>query len=75
MNLELVTTKALLDELESRFKDFVFTGITDFDKESDRCITRYSGNYIMGMGLCAKLMQQINAVQERDITRLSDEDM
>ena len=75
MNLELVTTQALLTELESRCTDFVFIGIMPLDDESEKRITRYSGNYIVGMGLCAKLMAQINAVQERDTEKLSDEDM
>lgn len=75
MNLELVTTQALLTELESRCTDFVFIGIMPLDDESEKRITRYSGNYIVGMGLCAKLMAQINAAQERDTEKLGDEDM
>ena len=75
MNLELVTTQTLLKEIESRFTHYIFIGVMPLDDASEKRITRYSGNYIVGMGLCAKLMAQIHAKQESEIEPLDDEDM
>ncbi len=75
MNLELVTTEAILKEIESRFTHYIFIGVMPLDDDSEKRITRYSGNYIVSMGLCAKLMAKIHERQERDIEPLNDEDM
>lgn len=75
MNLELVTTQTLLKEIESRFTHYIFIGVMPLDDASEKRITRYSGNYIISMGLCAKLMAQIHEKQESEIEPLDDEDM
>ena len=73
MNLELVTTKALLDELETRFKTMIFSGIMDIDGEYEKEVTRHSGHFRTSQGLCLNLALRLSAVPGTE--SMTDEDL
>lgn len=75
MNLELVTTKALLDELESRYSDFVFMGRQDHDTESFRENFRYKGDYRVCQGMSYTILSRVEKIRIEDSDPLDAEDM
>ncbi len=75
MNLELVTTHALLDELESRYKDFVFMGRREHDPDSFQENFRYKGDYRVCQGMSYTILSRIEKIRIEDSEPLSEEDM
>ena len=75
MNLELVTTAALLNELESRYKDFVFMGRREHDTESFQENFRYKGDYRVCQGMSYTLLSRIEKLRIEDSDPLDAEDM
>ncbi len=62
MEIELVTTRTLLDELEKRFDTMVFAGLTNIDDELEKEITRHKGHFRTSQGLCMNLILKLSVV-------------
>ncbi len=59
MNLELVETDDLIEELMGRFDSAVFAGLKDRGPTTNECI-RYRGQRITNIGLAYRLQFHIN---------------
>lgn len=62
MEIGLIPTDALLDELEKRFKTMVFSGLMDMDSDFEKQISRHSGHYRTSQGLCMNLILKLNVI-------------
>ena len=62
MEIELITTQALLDELEKRFDTMVFAGLANLDDQFEKEITRHKGHYRTSQGLCMNLILKLSVV-------------
>ena len=62
MEIELVTTRTLLDELEKRFDTMVFAGLTNIDDELEKEITRHKGHFRTSQGLCMNLILKLSVI-------------
>ncbi len=62
MEIELIPTKILLNELEKRFDTMVFAGLTKLDAEFEREVTRHKGNFRTSQGLCMNLILKLSVV-------------
>lgn len=73
MEIELVPTKVLINELEKRFDTMVFTGLTNLDDQFEKEITRHKGHFRTSQGLCMNLILKLSVVP--GIETMSQDDM
>ena len=69
-----MTTKDLLDELESRFDHFIFAGMRDIDKESDFEFRRHKGGWRVCQGLATGIIFSVEQQRSEEIEPLSEDD-
>jgi hypothetical protein len=73
MEIELVPTKVLIDELEKRFDTMVFAGLTNLDDQFEKEITRHKGHFRTSQGLCMNLILKLSVVPGTET--MSQDDM
>jgi len=84
LNLELVTTVQLLDEIQNRYSHFIFVGQIDHGKHPDGSrnaieSSRWNGEHRicqgMGYAIMARIDKHWDECQEADQHGLSEEDL
>lgn len=75
MEIELLTTSALLKELSTRFDHYVFAGIKTHDENSNTEVRRHGGSWRMCQGLAVGLITDLEQGRQAEITPVDDEDI
>lgn len=69
-NLELTPTDNLIDELKSRFDDFVIIGQKKETEKSRLDTWDFFGDYTNCLGMCSLMMHRINQDRDENSDRL-----
>lgn len=75
MEIELLTTQALINELITRFDHVIIAGIKDSDRQSMQEIRNYRGDYRLCQGLASGMIIAIERDRDKIIEDLSEDDM
>ena len=60
MDLSLVTTEAILDEIRKRFDHVLLAGIVNHDSENDQSVEMWEGNPAVVIGLGSRIVYLLN---------------
>ena len=67
MQIELITTDALLNELTARFDHYVFAGIKSLGNDSESEVRRHAGGWRTCQGLSQGLIFALEKARDADI--------
>lgn len=75
MDIQLVPTESLIDELSSRYNTFIMAGVKVRQKCDYAFSVRVTGDAIVAMGLCEKAKMEANKFINEESTEINPDNI